>query len=367
MIRKYVLPLLSVVGLGAAIWVVSQQNKPVPAAPPVAMPAEAPFRSYVAGSAIVEANTENTAIGTYVPGVVKAVYVKPGDCVKAGAPLFTLDDRPLKAELAIRQTALQKARAELDRLAALPRPEDVAVAEAKVAEAQVLLADARNQLALYDGLEDKRAVSRDELDRRRYAAQTFESRLRQAEAELALLKAGAWKPELEIARAAVSAAEAQVKAVETDIERLTIRAPVDGQVMQVKIRVGEYAPAGVLATPLILFGNTEPLHVRVDVDENDAWRVRPDAPAFAYVRGNRDIKTPLKFVRVEPYVVPKRSLTGDSTERVDTRVLQVLYSFDRGSLPIYVGQQMDVFIEAPPVGEPTTTRATAGDGAERGS
>jgi hypothetical protein len=39
-------------------------------------------------------------------------------------------------------------------------------------------------------------------------------------------------------------------------------------------------------------------------------------------------------------------LTGDSTERVDTRVLQIIYSFERGNLPIYVGQQMDVYIDA---------------------
>jgi hypothetical protein len=78
--------------------------------------------------------------------------------------------------------------------------------------------------------------------------------------------------------------------------------------------------------------------------------VRADAAATGYVRGNRDINTGLRFVRIEPYVVPKRSLTGDSTERVDTRVLQVLYAFDGGRLPIYVGQQMDVFVDAPPAG-----------------
>ena len=115
-----------------------------------------------------------------------------------------------------------------------------------------------------------------------------------------------------------------------------------------KVRLGEYAPTGSLSQPLMLIGNTKLLHVRVDVDENDAWRVRADAPATGYVRGNRDINTSLRFVRIEPYVVPKRSLTGDSTERVDTRVLQVLYAFDGGRLPIYVGQQMDVFIEAQP-------------------
>jgi HlyD family secretion protein len=60
------------------------------------------------------------------------------------------------------------------------------------------------------------------------------------------------------------------------------------------------------------------------------------------------VKTDLRFVRVEPYVVPKKSLTGGSNERVDTRVLQALYAFERGNLPVFVGQQMDVFIEAGP-------------------
>jgi hypothetical protein len=104
----------------------------------------------------------------------------------------------------------------------------------------------------------------------------------------------------------------------------------------------------VLAQPLILFGGTDPMNVRVDVDENDAWRVRADADAIGFLRGNKQIRTPLKFVRFEPYVIPKVSLTGQPTERVDTRVMQAIYSFQRGSLPIYVGQQMDIYIDALP-------------------
>ena len=129
-----------------------------------------------------------------------------------------------------------------------------------------------------------------------------------------------------------------------------MRAPVDGQVLQLKVHLGEFAPVAATAAgepPLILLGSVTPLHVRVDVDENDAWRVRTGAPASGYLRGNKNIKTPLTFVRFEPYVVPKKSLTGDSTERVDTRVLQVIFSFERGDLPIFVGQQMDVFIDFP--------------------
>jgi len=213
-------------------------------------------------------------------------------------------------------------------------------------------------LALAESVRDKRAISEDQLLRRRYAVQVAEARMAQARAQLALLKAGSWKPDIEVAKAEVAAAEAQLKATETDIERLTIRTLVSGQVLQVNIRLGEFAQAGMLQTPLMMLGNVERLHVRVDIDENDAWRVRRDAPAIAFVRGNRELSTPLQYVRTEPYIVPKRSLTGDTTERVDTRVLQLLYGFNRDDLPVYVGQQMDVFIQAPPLETDTVQMRT---------
>jgi hypothetical protein len=97
----------------------------------------------------------------------------------------------------------------------------------------------------------------------------------------------------------------------------------------------------------MILGSVTPLHVRVDVDEHDAGRVRRGAPAAASPRGNGSLKIPLQFVRFEPYVIPKKSLTGDSTERVDTRVLQVIYRVNNQNAPLYVGQQMDVYIETP--------------------
>jgi HlyD family secretion protein len=353
MIRKYVLFLGAVAGLGFAIWLVALTSKPVPAAQPVTHPSEAPFDSYVAGSGIIEASTENIAIGTTVAGIVTDLYVKPGARARRGDALFKIDDRALKAELDVRRTTLAVTKDKLDRLARLPRAEDIPPAEAAVEEAEASLADLNNQLTLYESVGDKRAVSQEELLRRRFAVQAAQARLRKAKAALTLLKAGTWKPDIEIAKAEVAAAESQIRAIETDIDRLTVRAPVDGEVLQVKVRLGEFAQIGVLQTPLILLGNVDRLHIRVDVDENDAWRIRREAPGLAFVRGNKDLKMSLKFVRIEPYVVPKKSLTGDSAERVDTRVLQILYSFERGDLPVYVGQQVDVFLEAPPIGGKT--------------
>jgi HlyD family secretion protein len=348
--RKYVIPLLAAAGVATAVYTVRSENQAVKPAQPVAEPAKSPYAQPVAGAGIVEASTQNIAIGTQIPGVVMRVVVTVGDEVKAGDPLFIIDDRAQRAELAVRGAALTIEEQTLTRLRDLPRPEDVPPAQAKVDEAQADVEDAQSRLERWEAVTDPRAVAKDELSKHRFELDAAKARLDAARAQLALLKAGTWKPDLEVAAARVESARAQVQTAETDLERLTVRAPTDGQVLQVNIRAGEYAPAGTLATPLMLFGSTGTLHVRVDVDENDAWRIRPDAPARASLRGNSSLSTDLTFVRIEPYVVPKKSLTGDSSERVDTRVLQVLYSFPRGALPVYVGQQMDVFIDAAKAG-----------------
>ena len=274
-----------------------------PAPPPVSK-----FERTVAGVGLIESSTENVAIGTQLPGVVAKVFVAAGKQVKAGEPLFQLDDRHLVAELGVRQAALT-------------------AAEAKVATAENALADAQDQYERAVALRKSKVSSTDEFARRDFARKSAEARLREVRAE-------------------VASASAQMHATEIDIERSTVRAPMDADVLQVKVRAGEFAPAGQTATPLLTLGKLRPFHLRVDIDEHEAWRFRPTAPAVAQLRGNPDIKTPLKFVRTEPLVIPKRSLTGDSTERVDTRVLQVIYEVGPGSVPLFVGQQMDVFIEA---------------------
>jgi multidrug efflux pump subunit AcrA (membrane-fusion protein) len=360
MIRKYLLPILAIAGVIFAIrTVIKGRQQPAPAQA-VSAPSLAPYVSYVAGAGIIEANTENIEIGTPVGNIISEVFVKVGDRVKKGDPLFRLRDSVTAADLEVKKAAVLAAKAKLEKLKSQPRPEDLPPAMARVAEAQSSLEDSKSQLALWESVTDKRAVSRDELDRRRYAVRVLEAKRTTAQAELKLLQAGAWAPDIAIAEADVVSAQANVKEVEAEIERRTVPATVDGQVLQVKTRPGEYAQTGPLAVPLIVIGSVDPLVVRVDVDENDAWRISPDARATAFVRGNTELSTPLKFVRIEPYIVPKKSLTGESTERVDTRVLQVLYSFERGKLPVYVGQQMDVFIDAPPIGKPATSPTTRG-------
>src|SRR5688572_31574075 len=116
MICKYLLPAVAIIGVLFAVYQVVTGSKPTPASPPVAQPAESPYDSYVAGAGLIEASTENIAIGTPVAGVVMDVHVKVGQDVKAGEPLFKIDDRNLQAELAVQQAALRAAQAKLTRL-----------------------------------------------------------------------------------------------------------------------------------------------------------------------------------------------------------------------------------------------------------
>jgi len=311
--------------------------------PPVAPPSKS-IGSAVGAVGLVEANTENIIVNTAVAGLVITVHAHAGDRVKAGQPLFSLDDRDLRATLQVRQSELKLAQSQLEKLVRLPRPEDIPPAEARVQEAQANFRDAKVQQDLIESVTDRRAVREEDVQRRRQATAAAQAKLDQAKAELDLLKAGAWQKDLEIAHTQVALAESQVRRVGTDIERMSMRSPVDGVVLQSNVRPGQYAPTGTLATPLMIIGGVSPLHVRVDVDEHDAWRVKEGAAAVASPRGNGSVKIPLQFVRFEPYVVPKKSLTGDSTERVDTRVLQVIYRVATANSPVFVGQQMDVYI-----------------------
>lgn len=353
MIRKYLLPLLSLAGILFGIYSVVSSTKAVPIAPAVVPPAQSPYPSQIAGSGIVEANTENISVGTLVSGVIVDLPVVVNQDLKKGDVLFRLDDRDLQAQKKMAEATLFSAQRKLEKLEAAPRTEEIPPAEAAVNTAKALLADAQSQWERAEEMKDTKAISLEEIIHRKYVMEQARASLSQAEANLALIKAGTWKPDLEIAEADVKSAQANLDSIDINIERLVVRSPVDGKVMQKNVRVGEFAQAGNFggpATPLILIGNVSPLYVRVDVDENDAWRIKGQPDAEGTVRGNPSEKVQLKFVRIEPYVIPKKSLTGDTAERVDTRVLQIIFSLEGSVLPVYAGQQMDIFIKAPPPG-----------------
>src|SRR5262245_52013352 len=284
--KRWLIPVIALVSLifaseRAYDWRWRRESSSPPSAP-----AKAAFANSVAAIGLVEPSSENISVSTSVSGLVIAVYVRAGNRVERGAPLFSLDDRDRKAELALRKTSLEVARSRLARLEHAPRPEEIPQAEAKVREAAAALADALNQQRLIESVVDKRAIREEDVLRRREASNGAAARLDEARAALTLLKAGAWTDDLAVGRAEVANAEAQVRRVEADLDRLTMRAPIAGEILQLNLRAGEYAQAAQLSRPLLVTGEVGRLHVRADIDENDAWRVRPGLQANAAERGN---------------------------------------------------------------------------------
>lgn len=276
-------------------------------ADPMIAPPATPYAASVAGVGVVEPESETIAVATELPGVIREVLVTPGDRVEAGAALFRLDGRALAA-----------ARAEAIASAA--------AAEAAQALAAVNVRDERKRLAIFEGVADKRAISVDELDRMRFAVERAEASYLQAKADS-------------------QAAIARLAAIDVDIDRQTVTAPIAGEILSVDARPGEFAAAGPLGSPLMTIGATDRLHVRVEIDESDIGRFSKTGAAIALPRGQSDLKYALTFVRIEPQASPKRALAGGS-ERVDARVVEVIYALEPGAAAI-VGQRLDVFVDAP--------------------
>lgn len=345
-LTQFGLPAVAVGLLVFASWYVWSQRVVATTVPPPIEPARSPFSTTLAASGVVEAQTENISVGSSTPGVVTKVLVTVGTNVTAGTPLFQLDDRHLQAQLAVSQAAVLEAKSELIRKQAEPRQEEIPLKQAAVDEARASVDLAKDAYRRAEETFAKKVTTEQDLITKRDELQTAEAQLAKAEADLALLEAGSWSYDIDMSKAAVARTEAEVAKVESDLDQLIVRALVAGEVLQVNVRPGEY-----VGTPpseaLIVLGDVDRLHVRVDVDEFDIARFSPDATASAVPRGSLQERYPLEFLRIEPYVVPKKSLTGDNTERVDTRVLQVIYTCDpRGRPPLYVGQQMEVFIDA---------------------
>jgi|ERR1043166_388432 RND family efflux transporter MFP subunit len=294
MIHKKPTFYFAIIGTAATAALAMRLNTTEPIQPPPIQPPVNPYEASVAASGIIEALSENVSIGVPSAGLVTKVHVKVWDTVTEGQPLFTLDSRELDAQLKVDEASVTIADATLERL--------------------------KDQSARLKSVNDPRAVSRDEVRTR--------------------------ENDVAVAAAQLEAARAKVAQDIALIERLTVRAPRGGAILQVNIRSGEYAAATPKNAALIL-GDMQRMQVRADVDEQNAPRFQPGQTATAYIKGETTNPIELHFERVEPFVVPKTSLTGSSTERVDTRVLQIIYSFERPQdRPVYVGQQMDLFVRA---------------------
>ena len=266
-------------------------NKTPEARQPTIDPPSSTFQHKIAGLGVVESETRMINIGSHATGVVSKIYVSEGQYVKKGSPLFSIENSESKAKLEH--------------------------AEAKLKVVEINYEDALHHLNLFENIKDKRAISYEELSRKRFAA-------KKAHAEMV-------------------EAQTNLKVSQANFDNLTVKSPLDSHILKVNTKLGEYV--GNNGEQSIIIGNLDKMHVRVEIDETDIHRINQDAKSIGILRSNSQLKIPLKFIKYDPYVMPKSNLSNNITEKIDTRVIELLYEFDNSRIGAFPGQRMDVFIE----------------------
>ena len=343
---KFTIPLMALIGLGIAV-AGAQSLRPTPAERKPTWNPTVPSadRPRLAGIGVVEPPGELIAIGSTHAGIVCDVPVSTGCEVAAGSVLFQLDDAEVHAEWLLKQAELRIAEAKLTRLRNLPRPEEVPGAEQRVAAGIATLAIATDRVTRAEQLSERKTIAMEEVVIRQNDFAKAKADLEYSKAELTRIKAGASADEIAVAAAEVAGAAAAVERLSIKLRKMTVRAPGDGKVYRLNVRAGEPIETGRLDEPRILFGRSGALHVRVEFDENDSALVNQATVAEGWTRGSSSARCELRLLKWEPHVRPKKSLTGSSNERVDTRVLVGVFEISSGERSPIVGQQLDVYVQ----------------------
>lgn len=329
------------------------------AQPPVFNPVSSPYETAIYANGMIESEQqagENINIYPEVPGPITKILVQEGQKVAAGTPLLTIDDSVQKATAEQLRLQSEAAQVMLEELKAQPRKETLAVAKAQVVQAEANLKTARDQYdkrrASYDL--DPKSISKDVVDTARNAVAQAEGGLEVALKQFELTKAGAWSYDIANQHKQYEALKQSYRAANALLGKYTIKAQVDGVVLRVNASPGSYVSSqGAYDTytqannPLVVMSASQDfLAVRCFIDEILVSRL----PAPAHIRAEMSIrgtdkKVALEFVRVQPYVSPKIDLSNQRQEKVDLRVLPVIFRFSKKDLTmVYPGQQVDVYI-----------------------
>jgi len=374
-LRLIALPILAAGGFALTAVAVARFNTAPKTGPEPIAPPSIPFPERVAGVGIIEPSSETILIGAQVGGVVTKVFVEEGARVAAGAPLVEIDPRDADARVATARATVETVRAQASasaaradaakaRIAELkvkPRAEDVAEALAVVEARRASVADARGRLDRLIRVTD-RGTTANEQPTLEAAVAIAVAQLAEAEAKLVRVKAGAYPEEMAVAegdaraaaadaaaaQAQLGVAESQLRETEVAREMLIVRAPIAGTVLKLDAHVGEYKATGPNSTALMRLGDISTLHVRTDIDELDSWRFDRAGKAVATIRGGSRMQVSLRFVRIVPDVQPKKTLTGENAERIDTRVMQMIYAVENPPAFLQPGMLVDVAVAAKP-------------------
>ena len=301
-----------------------------------------PSGQWVGGNGIVEPRDRETQVAAAVPGRIARIAVREGERVEVGAVLVELESAVEQAAVSVADAEVAGAEAELSRLTRGSRSEDVDAANAEAEVASVRATLAASSLTRTRAASTSGGLSADEIERAERQAQADTASAALADARRRAVVRGPRREEIAAARARLVASRARRDEAAARYERLIVRAPIAGEVLQVKYRVGEYVAPGQ-TDPLIVLGDTSELHVRMDVDERDFAHVSVGSNVVvrAIAFPGRDFSG--RVIEVARRMSRKNVRSDDSVERNDTKVLEVVIALEQ-STDLVVGQRVMSYV-----------------------
>ncbi len=357
--KNKVLFALSFIGILGGCWAAYFSTITHAAQPPVFNPASSPYVSGIYAEGIVESvqsSGQNINIYPEVAGTVKDIFVREGQSVTKGTPLLQIDPSIQAATAEQQKSQAEAAHSLLEELKAEPRKETLDVSIAQVKAAQASLKTARDSLDKQQAAHaiNPGSISKDALDSAINAEAVAQTNLAVAKTQYELTKAGAWVYDIHNQEKQYIALQKAYAASSALLGKYLLRASQDGTVLSINSVVGAYvSPQGAYDAytqgddPVIVVGESEPhLNVRCYVDEILISRLPSPAKIKAQmtIRGT-DTHIPLTFDRIQPLVSPKIELSNQRQERVDVRVLPVIFRLEKPrNVNLYPGELVDIYI-----------------------
>lgn len=304
--------IIAALGIIAGVVSVIVYNQGIQVQPPIAVSFN-PYEAGVYATGILESDQENGSnvnIYSEVSSRITDILVNNGEKITKGAPLIKLDD-------SVQQGIVEKDLA------------SIRYYEANLFDLKEQLFKIQTSYEL-----NPKSVSRNDLDNAINA--------------------------VEIAEESVSVARAQYLSDKALLDKFTIYSPIDGTVLRIVPAIGDYSAVGVgtwdtytqsFLPPIQLGVISTNLQVRAYVDEI----LVPHLPmaekleATLFVRGLQNRSIPLEFHSIQPFTIPNIELSNQRNERVDVRVLPIIFKFKKpDDINLFPGQLVDIYIKAKP-------------------
>ena len=342
MLWLFIILLVSVIGVYARLNVQDLQKWIGLGSPPVVVRVKASRLIFANG--IVEGRQRETDLHFEVNGRIISIEAREGDRIKKGDVLVRLDQTLLIQELAEANARLTLARVERERLLNGASKETRAFLRAKSETAKAKLAHATKQLQRGIQLNQKRALSGQDLEDEQGIFDVASAELKAALAQLEEAESPTREDDLRVADARISMEEVRIKKAETMLSKTELIAPCNGLVLKTRGELGELVEPQT-GTAIITIADDGETRVRAFVEEIDALVVASGRRAYITVGSLPGASFLGTVIFLAPSMGPKRLIYDKPSERLDVKTREVVILLDKQD-KLVIGLPVDVFIDS---------------------